>query len=172
MLALAALAVGVLGYEQVKKNAAAAAVVPPPGVIPGPVDSTGQGPTNTPAPPIPRAPPAPAQPLGPGLYPPGTAGAFPILVQVVGGDGDSHVIATPGGDVGPSAGSQKTFWYGPGTSVVFQARVDSIPFLPNFTAFDHFEGPGVSVHQNPIVQPIRSAGFVRGVFAFMGRVGG
>jgi hypothetical protein len=171
LIALAA-GLGLFGYEQHKKAVAAAAgggTNPQPASTPGPTDSTGTGPTNIVNPPIPKAPPGPSGPLGPGVYPPGTAGAFPILVQVVGGDGDSYVTAAPGGDVGPTAGSSKTFWYGPGTRVVFSARVDG--FAP-FTAFDHFEGPGVSTHSNPIVQPIGSAGFVRGVFAFMGRPGG
>jgi hypothetical protein len=170
LIVAALIAAGVFGYE--KSKAKPAGPQPQPPVPAGPVDSTGTGPTNisNPAPVKPYSPPIPAGPLGPGLYPAGTIGAFPVLVQVVGGDGDSYVTAAPGGVVGPAPGSQKTFWYGPGTSVVFSARVDG--FAP-FTAFDHFEGPGVSVHQNPIAIPgISSAGFVRGVFAFMGRPGG
>lgn len=122
----------------------------PSGPGPGTVDSSGQGPTTTPAPP--NVKPAPA--------------LVPIVVQVVGGDGDSYVTATPGGDVGPLPGSSKTFWYSPGQSVVFRAHVDG--FAP-FTAFDHFEGPGVATRQNPFVVPIAAAGFVRGVFTFLGR---
>jgi len=103
-------------------------------------------------------------------------GTFPITVQVNGGDGDSYVTATPGGVVGPMPGAASTFWYGPGTWVSFSARV--APFslgpipLPSFTAFDHFEGPGVSTRQNPFNAQIGGAGYVRGVFAFLGRPGG
>lgn len=121
-----------------------------PGPGGGTVDSTGQGPTTTPAPPAPKPQPS----------------LVPILVAVVGGDGDSYVTATPGGDVGPLPGSSKTFWYSPGQVVMFRAHVEG--FAP-FTAFDHFEGPGIATFANPLVVPIQSAGFVRGVFRFLGR---
>lgn len=171
LIIAALIALGVFGYEKSKSKAPTA---PNNGggntTAAGAIGSTDAGgTTNTSTPPVkPYSPPPPAGPLGPGVYPAGTAGAFAILVQVVGGDGDSYVAATPGGEVGPQAGT-KTFWYGPGTRVVFSARVEG--FAP-FTAFDHFEGPGVSTHQNPIVVDITSAGFVRGVFAWMGRPGG
>jgi len=160
-LILAALAAaGVWAYEKQKAtNAPIGGSSSPPAAPPvvTPANAGGGsdagGVTSNPAPPAPS--------VVPGLY--------PIVVQVIGGDGDSYVEATPGGTVGPMPGSSKTFWYVPGESVVFRAYVEG--FAP-FTAFDHFEGPGVSTHSNPIVVPIQNAGFVRGVFAFLGRVGG
>jgi hypothetical protein len=174
---LALIALGVIGYEKTKPKP-----VTPPANVPvapslsgtaagaiGGADAGGTTTTAAPKPPVSM--PAPA--TGPGLYPAGTPGALPILVQTVGGDGDCWITAEPGGVVGPSRASSKTFWYGPGTSVVFSARVAAPDGFPTpFTAFDHFEGPGVSTRSNPIEVPtITTAGFVRGVFSFLGRVG-
>lgn len=175
-LVIAALvALGVFGYEKSKPKATAA----PPDVpvapsssatAAGAIGGTEAGATTTTITPAPPRQSTQAPATGPGVYPAGTPGAFPILVQVVGGDGDSYVTAAPGGQVGPAPGSSKTFWYGPGTSVVFSASI--VGFAP-FTAFDHFEGPGVAVRSSVISVPqIQQAGFVRGVFSFLGRPGG
>lgn len=128
---------------------------PPPGVVPPPPQP----------PPVP--PPTPAPVLPPGVYPAGTPGAVPVQVIVSGGDGDSNVLATPGGYVGPQPGSMKVIWYGPGTRVVFTAQVSG--FSP-FTSFDHWEGPnGVQTRSNPIAVAVQQAGFVKAVFSFLGR---
>jgi hypothetical protein len=125
-------------------------------------------------------PPALPPVTGPGVYPPNTPGAFPLTVEVMGGDCDSWVSANPGsnptsagGTTGPCAGKQ-VFWYGPGTWVIFTARVDAFgpAWLPQPTKFDHWEGPGGERSPlNPIRLQINGQGFVRGVFAWLGHVG-
>lgn len=130
-----------------------------------PIQPFGPG---TPAPPTPP----PASATGPGVYPPGTPGAFPVVLFVVGGDNDARLYATPGSYAGPTGPKTVTVWYGPGTQVVFSARVDP-SLLSVLTAFDHFEGPGGMVsRQNPFTATISGPGFVRAVFAWAGRVGG
>jgi hypothetical protein len=168
LLLIAAAALGLFGYEKSKAKpaqpvAAGGAGTDPAANTIGATD--GGGVTTQPPPPVRPPPPVNPGPLAPGVYPAGTVGALAILVQVIGGDGDSRVTATPGGTVGPFSGDSKTFWYGPGTMVVFSAAVDRIAIL---TAFDHFEGPGVVSRSNPIRVPIQSAGFIKGVFAFLG----
>lgn len=111
-------------------------------------------------------PPPPAPALSPGLYPAGTPGAYAVIVRVLGGDGFGEVDATPGGKVYDAA----TFYYGPGTSVLFVARVNG-GVVAFGTAFDHFEGPGVSTRQSMFTSRIGSDGFVNGVFATFGFVG-
>jgi hypothetical protein len=114
----------------------------------------------------------PAKP--PGVYPQGTPGTYPLTISVAGGDCDSYVRAVPGDTAGGCPGS-KISWYGPGTWVTFNADVALLgpSWLPQTTAFDHWEGPnGVQSRQNPIALQINGPGFVRGVFAFLGRVGG
>jgi hypothetical protein len=147
-----------------------AATVPP--GVPPPVPPVTPPPIPPPVPPpIGPPPPIPAQP--PGLYPPNTPGTYPLTIEVMGGDCDSWVTASPGGNnsspggtAGPCPGTQ-TFWYGPGTWVIFRAKVDQVGI---FTAFNHWEGPnGVRSTQNPVVLQINGQGFVRGVFAFLGR---
>jgi hypothetical protein len=111
----------------------------------------------------------PPAPMPPGVYPPNTPGTLQVVISVQGGDGDSWVTASPGDTAGPTPGS-KTIWYGPGTFVTFSARVGSPDGFPSpFTAFDHFEGPGVSSGASVIQQKIVANGYVRGVFAFLGR---
>lgn len=172
LLAAIGIAVGVLGYEQAKKAAAAGqgGTPAPQPSTPGPTDSTGTGPTNIVNPPIPKAPPAPTGPLAPGVYPAGTAGALPIVIAANGGDAPCYVTVAPGGQVA-NTDNPKTYWYGPGTWVVVTATVDRSVLGGIGTAFDHFEGPGVSTHENPIRVQVNSAGFVRGLFAWFGVVG-
>lgn len=140
----------------------------PVGQDPG-ASGPGPGPAPAPAPPAPVVPAAPQTP-GPGVYPPGTVGALPVSVSAIGGDGDNTVTATPGGTA-HNNGITPTFWYGPGTWVVFQAKLDTSVLGGLLSAFDHFEGPGVSTRQNPIRVQITEAGYVRGVFAFLGQLG-
>lgn len=170
LVVVALVAAGVIGYEKSKPKPAPSSPpssVPPPATAAGSVGASDSGGVTTTAPPpAPKPAPSQAPATGPGVYPAGTPGAFPVLVQLVGGDGDGYVTAAPGGTVGPRPGDSKTFWYGPGTSIVFSARV--VGFAP-FVGFDHFEGPGVSTRSNPFVVPaITNAGFVRAVFNFLG----
>jgi len=102
----------------------------------------------------------------PGMGP----GGIPWPVYYEAGDDPCYVKADPGGEV--MQGQAKTLWYGPGTWVLFSARVDR-SFLGGFgTAFDHFEGPGgAATRENPIRLRIDGPGYVRGVFAWLGMVG-
>ena len=129
--------------------------------------ATPPGSTSSGAPP-PSAPPPPK--LAPGLYPPRTPGAWAIAVQVRGGDGGCFVSASPGGTVGPNPGDAAIFWYGPGTRVTFRAWVDS-GWQQIGTAFDHFEGPGVSTRASSFTATVDRVGYVNAVFAWFGQVG-
>lgn len=152
------------GLYWLNRQASASAGAPPPGAPPPP-----NGPPPV-GPPPPIAPPPPPVAKPPGLYPAGTPGTLPIQVVVRGGDGFGQIQVTPGGTVGPNAGDSKTFWYGPGTWVLFSASV--IGGIVSFgTAFDHWEGPGVSTTQNPFRARVDGAGYVRAVFATFGIVG-
>ena len=144
--------------------------------VPGGQSGPGAGPVGQDQPPggsgptPPAGPPPAPPPLATGVYPAGTAGTLPIVVSVLGGDGDCHVSVQPGGDVGPNPGDTKTFWYGPGTQVVFRAYV-APGFASFLEAFDHWEGPGgITTKANLIIESIGTAGFVRAHFAWAGQV--
>jgi hypothetical protein len=157
---------GAWAYNKSKAPAAVPPVVVPP-IVP---------PYVPPPLPPPVLPPINVGPKPPGIYPPGTPGTIPFTISVAGGDGDSYVQATtPGGGdtAGPSPGS-KILWLGPGTWVNLKAWV--VPFgpswLPQLTAFDHWEGPGgTSSRSNPLAVQVNTLGFARGVFAFLGQAG-
>jgi hypothetical protein len=108
---------------------------------------------------------APPQPP-PGIYPAGTPVTFPIVVSILNSDRYGKLTVSPGGVV--FEGEAKTFWYGPGTPVSFKAEVQGGFPPPLFTAFDHFDGPGISTRQNPFTVQIWGAGYVRAVYAFAG----
>lgn len=140
---------------------------------PGPTNDPGQGPPGNIAPypvPVPPGPPPTPQPLPPGVYPANTPGAVPLQISCVGDDGYGIITAQPGGSTGPGS-PVRTIWYGPGTTVLFSARVLPQGFIPPiFTGFDHFEGPGVATKNNPFATPVMGPGYVRAVFAFAGVV--
>ena len=132
----------------------------------------GTNPPGTAPPPAGTPPPLPSSPPpAPGIYPTGTPQTVPVAVTVVGGDGYGTVTVTPGGSIGPNPGDTKTFWYAPGTRVHFSARTVGGVFSVG-TAFDHFEGPGVSTRSADFDSTVQSGGFVRGVFATFGWIGG
>lgn len=135
---------------------------PPPGSPP-----PGSPPPN---PPPVVGPPQPVPAKPPGVYPPNTPGTYPLQLMLQGGDGFGLVSASPGGTLAGDSGQAATFWYGPGTWVTFTAQVTGWPASIG-TAFDHFDGPGVSTKQNPFSAQIGSAGYVRAVFSTFGFVG-
>lgn len=156
------LVLGIIAGAAYALNHHAASSSAPPGTTPPPGNGTPPpGGTGT------QPPPPAVVPKPPGLYPAGTPGTYPIDCTVLNSDGYGQLIVTPGGVVGPE--TTATFWYGAGTVVNFKAQLMNAFPPPIFSAFDHFDGPGVSTRQNPFSVPISGRGFVTAVFAFLGQ---